>query len=240
MRRVLALALLASAVVAAGASAGSERAAHGCDRGGEVRFDAADGTRLGGHRFGQGTTAVILAHQSDGDLCEWLPYARRLAAVGYFAFPIDFRGSGLSQPPTRAAANRLAADLAAATKALRRLGKRKVFLVGASMGGIASLVAGANVTPSVDGVVSISAPARFRGLDAVRTAPKLRVPVLYLAAEGDDNAGYDFSEDARAMYAATAAADKRLEVLPGRLHGIALLAGSARAKTVVERFLKAH
>ena len=240
MRRVLGLAFLAAVVTAAAASAGGERATHGCVRAGELRFEAADGTRLVGHRFGTGATAVVLGHQSDGDLCEWLPYARRLAGLGYFVFPIDFRGAGLSQARTGPAADRLAADLAAATKTLRRLGKRKVFLVGASMGGIASLVAGANVTPPVDGVVSLSAPARFRGMDAVRTAPRLRVPVLYLAAEGDDNAGYDFSEDARAMHAATAAADKRLEVLPGRLHGIALLAGSARARTVVERFLKTH
>ena len=240
MRLVLALAVLVAVAVAAGASAGGERATHDCVRAGEVRFRAADGTKLVGHRFGTGTTAVILAHQSDGDLCEWVPYARRLAGLGYFAFPIDFRGAGLSQSRTGAAADRLAADLAAAAKALRRLGKRKVFLAGASMGGIAALVAGANVAPPVDGVVSLSAPARFRGMDAVRTAPRLRVPVLYLAAEADDNAGYDFSADARAMHAATAATDKRLEVLPGHLHGIALVAGSPRARASVEAFLKAH
>ncbi len=120
---------------------------------------------------------------------------------------------------------------------MRRLGKRKVFLVGASMGGIASLVAGANVKPPVDGVVSISSPARFRGLDAAATAPRLRVPVLYLAAEGDDNAGYDFSQDAEAMHAATASADKRIEVLPGTLHGVGLVAGSSRARALVEAFL---
>ena len=209
-------------------------------RGGELWFSAPDGTKLVGHRFGKGTTAVILGHQSDGDLCEWLPYARRLASLGYFAFPIDFRGSGFSELRSGAAANRLAADLTAATKALRKLGKRKVFLVGASMGGIASLVAAANVQPPVDGVVSVSSPARFRGLDAVRTAPRLRVPVLYLAAEADDSAGYDFSEDAEAMHAATGASDKRLELLPGSLHGVGLVAGSPRAKALVESFLKRH
>jgi alpha-beta hydrolase superfamily lysophospholipase len=240
MRRVVALVVLAAVSAAAGASAGGQRAAHDCVSGGELRFRAADGTRLVGHRFGTGTTGVILGHQSDGDLCEWLPYARRLARLGYVALPIDFRGSGLSQARTGAAADRLAADLAAATKTMRGLGLRKVFLVGASMGGIAALVAGANVAPPVDGVVSLSAPARFRGLDAVRTAPRLRVPVLYLAAEADDNAGYDFSDDARAMHATTAATDKRLAVLPGSLHGVALLARSARARSLVETFLKNH
>lgn len=240
MRRVLALAALLALLLAAAAAARSEHTAHACVRAGEVRFTAADGTKLVGHRFGRGETAIVLGHQSDGDLCEWLSYARRLAGLGYFVLALDFRGSGLSQYRSGAAANRLAADLAAATKTVRRLGKRKVFLVGASMGGIASLVAGANVRPAVDGVVSISAPARFRGLDALATAPRLRVPVLYLAAVGDDNAGYDFSRDAEALYAATAAADKRLELLPGRLHGVGLVAGSPRAKALVEGFVKGH
>ena len=239
MRRAfLLVAVLAAAASTAGAA--TQRAEHSCVRGGELWFYAADGTKLVGHRFGKGTTAVILAHQSEGSLCDWVPYARRLASKGYFVFPVDFRGYGFSQIRGGAAANRFAADLTAATKALRKLGKKKVFLVGASMGGIASLVAGVNVTPVVDGVVAVSAPARFRGMDAVRTAPRLRVPALYLAAEGDDNAGYDFSKDAEAMHAVTAAADKRLEVLPGTLHGIALMAGSARAKAAVEGFLKGH
>jgi pimeloyl-ACP methyl ester carboxylesterase len=238
-RTLLLLALVAGGVVSA-AGASGRQVEHSCVRGGELWFYAADGTKLVGHRFGKGTTAVILAHQSEGDLCDWLPYARRLASQGYFVFPVDFRGYGFSQARTGAAATRFAADLAAATKALRKLGKKKVFLVGASMGGIASLVAGANVMPAVDGVVSISSPARFRGMDALKSAPRLRVPVLYLAAEDDDNAGYDFSKDAEALYAATASAEKRLELLPGSLHGIALMAGSARAKALVEGFLRAR
>jgi pimeloyl-ACP methyl ester carboxylesterase len=77
-------------------------------------------------------------------------------------------------------------------------------------------------------------------MDGIAAGKKLRVPVLYVAATEDDNAGYDFSEDARAMHAATAAADRRLEILPGRLHGVALLAGSPRARSLVEGFLKEH
>jgi alpha-beta hydrolase superfamily lysophospholipase len=240
MARVLLLLTLAAAATTAAAGAAPDRSGHGCVRGGELWFHAADGTKLVGHRFGKGTTAVILAHQSEGSLCDWLPYARRLAARGYFAFPIDFRGYGFSEIRTGRAANRYAADLAAAVKAMRGLGKKKVILVGASMGGIAALTAAANVTPPVDGVVSVSAPARFRGMDAVKTAPRLRVPVLYLAAEGDDNAGYDFSADAQAMADSTTSASKQLEILPGGLHGIALVGGSARAKALVESFLRAR
>lgn len=239
MRRAfLLVAVLATAASTAGAA--PHRGEHDCVRGGELWFYAADGTKLVGHRFGKGTTAVILGHQSNGDLCEWLPYARRLASTGYFVFAIDFRGHGFSQLRGGPAAYRLPADLAAATKALRKLGKKKVFLVGASMGGVASLVAGANIKPPVEGVVSISSPARFMNMDAVATAPRLRVPVLYLAAAKDDNAGYDFSQDAEELYARTAAADKRLQVLPGTAHGVGLIASSARAKSLVESFLRAH
>ena len=208
-------------------------------RGGELWFYAADGTKLVGHRFGKGTTAVILTHQSEGDLCDWLPYAKRLAARGYFVFPIDFRGYGFSEVPT-AGPYRYAQDIAAAEKALRKLGKRKIFVVGASMGGIAAVVAGANVSPPLAGVVSISSPARFRGMDGVKAGARLRVPVLYLAATADDNGGYDFSEDAKALHRAAASKDKRLELLPGSAHGIGLVASSARAKALVESFLKAH
>jgi alpha-beta hydrolase superfamily lysophospholipase len=240
MRRALLLLVLLACVLASTAGAGADRAGYSCAAGPDVSFRAADGTKLVGHLFGDGRKAVVLGHQSNGNLCDWLAYARRLARLGYTAFAIDFRGHGRSDYRAGAAGNRLAADLAAAVQVVRKRGKEKVFLVGASMGGIASLVAGASVKPPVDGVVSVSAPARFMGMNAAATAPRLRAPVLYLAAEGDDNAGYDFSDDAREMHAATAAADKRLEILPGSRHGVALVAGSARVRTLIESFLKAH
>jgi len=238
MKRLLLLATLL-ALAASTAGAAPHRAAHDCVKGGELWFDAADGTKLVGHRFGKGTTAVILTHQSEGSLCDWLPYAKRLAARGYFVFPIDFRGYGFSDVPA-AGPYRYTQDIAAAVKALRKLGKRKIFVVGASMGGIAAVVAGANVSPPLAGVVSVSSPARFRGMDGVKAGPRLRVPVLYLAATADDNAGYDFSEDAKALHRAAAAKRKRLELLPGPLHGIALVGGSARARVAIEGFLKAN
>ena len=240
MRRVLLTLALLATVIAATAGAGVDRTGYSCAAGPDLSFRAADGTKLVGHVFGTGRKAVVLGHQSQSNLCDWVSYARRLARLGYTAFAIDFRGHGLSQHREGAAGSRLALDLAAAVKVMRQRGKQKVFLVGASMGGIASLVAGANVKPAVDGVVSVSAPARFLGMDAVATAPRLRVPVLYLAAENDDNAGYDFSKDAKELHAATAATDKRLVVLPGFLHGVALVGASARTRSLIESFLKGH
>src|SRR5688572_21902970 len=108
MRRVLMLlALVAACVPAAGAGAQPERAGYTCVSGPDVTFQAADGTKLIGHVFGTGPKAVVLGHQSQGTLCEWLPYARRLARLGYTAFALDFRSHGLSQLRTGAVANRL-------------------------------------------------------------------------------------------------------------------------------------
>jgi pimeloyl-ACP methyl ester carboxylesterase len=241
VRAVQRLLLLAALLAAAASTAGAapQRAEHDCVRGGELFFRAADGTRLVGHRFGKGTTAVILTHQSEGDLCDWLPYAKRLASKGYFAFPIDFRGYGFSDVPA-AGPYRYTQDIAAAAKALRTLGKKKIFVVGASMGGLAAVVAGANVSPPLAGVVSVSSPARYRGMDGVKAGPRLRVPLLYLAATADDNAGYDFSENADTLHRAAASKDKRLELLPGAAHGIELVASSTKAKTLIEGFLKGH
>lgn len=233
LRSVLVLVSIA-AILAPGAASRPERSAHWCVDRNELWFRAADRTRLVGHRFGRGTKAVILAHQSDGDLCEWVPYARRLAAKGYFVFPIDFRGYGFSRGRRNSA--RFPADVAAATKALRRLGKRKVVLVGSSMGGIASLIAATQIRPQVDGVVSLSAPSQYERLDAVPFMRRLRVPVLYLVARNDRDGR--FARDAQALFGATASRDKRLELLDGEEHGIALLDASAQARALLEGFLR--
>lgn len=233
------MAVVAAVGTAAGASGAPVRSAHACVQGGELWFRADDGVKLVGHRFGTGDTAVVLGHQSRSDLCEWVSYARRLAGLGYFVFPIDFRGHGFSaRARTVRGSQRLAGDLAAAVRAVRRLGKTKVILVGASMGGIASLVAGANIKPPVVGVVSLSAPAEFMGMNAVKTAPRLTAPVLYVSSAEDS--GRRFANDARAMHRATAAADKRLEIVPGHLHGVSLLEASPDVRALVEDFIRSH
>lgn len=240
MRRAAASAavLVAASALAAGASSAP---GHACASSNEVSFRAADGTRLVGHRFGGkrpgARTAVVLAHQSNGDLCEWAPYARRLAARGYFVFPFDLRGHGESRG--RQAYGRLGLDVVAAVRAVRSLGARRVVVVGASLGGAAGVVGAASARPPVTGLVVVSAPAQIAGrLNAVPAAGRLRVPTLYLAATEDQNAPYDFAADAQRLFEATGTAEKRVEVVSGPLHGVALVAGSARARELLEAFLR--
>jgi dienelactone hydrolase len=124
-------------------------------------------------------------------------------------------------------------------RAVRGLGARKVVVVGASLGGIAAVVAAPSIRPALTGVVSVSGPATIAGeLNALPAAPRLRVPTLYLAAEQDQNGPYDFAADAQTLFDATGTSEKKVEVVAGALHGTFLVGGSARVKAILERFLK--
>jgi pimeloyl-ACP methyl ester carboxylesterase len=200
-------------------------------KGGDITFRAPDRTKLAGHLFGSGTTGVVLAHQSDGTMCQWVPYAQRLAKLGYRVLVFDFRNAGDSQPRGYPANIRYGGDVAGAAAELRRRGVKKVFLVGASLGGSAVLQAAANVRPQVAGVVSVSGAADLS--NAIASVPGLRVRVLYLAGSGD----VDFAHDARRLYAATREQRKKIVVLDDFRHGTALVGGNAQARRLIEQFL---
>jgi pimeloyl-ACP methyl ester carboxylesterase len=240
--RLLALLTVACAlVVVLGAPAASSSPAHPCVQKDELWFRASDGTKLVGHRFGGkrpgSRTAVVLAHMSVGDLCQWVPFARNLASKGLFVFPFDLRGHGFSDGSQNHA--RAAADLAAAVRAVRNLGARRVIVGGASLGGIAALVAAPTLRPAVQGVVAVSAPAAIAGtLNALPAVARIQVPTLYVVADQDRNPPYDFAADARRLHAGTATAAKRLEVVPGSLHGTFLIDASAAVRKLLLAFAR--
>jgi pimeloyl-ACP methyl ester carboxylesterase len=177
----------------------------------------------------------VFAHESRGGLCQWVPFARSLARRGYLTLAFDFRGYGRSQTPRRGASSRLAADAIAAARKARSLGAKKVVLVGASMGGTAVIVAGANARSLVDGVIPVSAPTSYGRMDALKAAPRLQMPVLYLVGEGDEG----FADQARQLYETTGSADKRLEILHSSQHGV-LLAPEPAARSLIESFVAAR
>ena len=210
-------------------------ARYACSKTGEVHFTAADGTKLAGLRFGKSQTAVVFAHELGGGVCQWMPYARQLAAKGYLTLAFDFRGYGSSQTRTGSAKWRLPMDVNTAAKEARKLGAKHVILVGASMGGTAVLTAAPNVQPPVNAVVSLSGPAEFGRMKADAAAPKLTMPVLYMVGSLDQ----DFVPDAHTLYDATTVQDKTLEVRDTADHGVRLL-GNAATRAIFERFLAAH
>ena len=177
--------------------------------------------------LGQGRTGVVLGHQAGSDLCEWLPQARRLATQDRQVLAFDFGPSA-----------DIGKDMVAAAAELRRRGADRLVLVGSSMGGTAALEAAAEITPPVAGVVSLSGPEKYQGADAATAAPKLRVPVLFVAAEDDP----PFADAAQTLYKAVPGHDKKLVVLEGGGHGTSLVEfgdQAARVRAELDRFLAA-
>jgi hypothetical protein len=201
---------VASCVTAEQQRAGGFTLAHG------------SGRPVSGVVLGTGTTGVVMANQSDGDLCQWQPYALSLVQLGYQVAVFNYTGQ--DSPP----------DVLAAVDALRAKGAQKVFLMGASMGGTAVLDAATQAQPAVAGVVDISGPESYAGANALEAAKKLSVPALFIAAQYDT----PFIDNTNHLYAACVTKDKQLSVEPGGDHGVSLL--SDHVTGLIEKFLKAH
>jgi pimeloyl-ACP methyl ester carboxylesterase len=126
-----------------------------------------------------------------------------------------------------------------AARSLRRLGVRRLFLVGASEGAKASIIAAAADQNRLAGVVSLSAERYFRdGTDVEPSSARLRLPILFLTARGDPYA----AGDTPALYAACGSPHKRLLRVGGDAHGVDLLRGPTahRAGSAILSFLAAY
>ncbi len=177
----------------------------------------------------------MLSHQAEGSLCEWAPYAAELARRGYRVLAFDFPGLGYSSETVTGQG--LDGAVVAAAAFLRGQGASTIVLIGASMGGTASLVAATEVRPAVAGVISVSGPALYQDAAASKAAPKLTVPVLYAAGRADDA----FARDAQTLYDATpATTDRRLVIVGAGLHGVDLVADGSEVEAAVTAFLSAH
>lgn len=183
--------------------------------------------------IGTGRVAVILAHQSSGSLCQWWPYARSLAAR-FRVVAFDFDGLGASLPGD----GNYPGEVAAAAQWARDHGARQVVLMGASMGGSAVMVAAARLGGAVAGVIDLSGPADFAGMNALGAARRVHVPALF----GYGTLDLGFASDVRHVRAATAARDKRVVAVRSEDHGVDLVSpgiGYAAVRAAVLRFIRA-
>ncbi len=127
-----------------------------------VRFVAADGVELVGRLSGTGDVGVILAHGfSHGTAQEgWLRFVPALVSRGYTVLTFNFRGfcdsEGCSEFPSELGKNWR--DAMAAVAFMETRGAKKIFLIGASMGGLAVLRAARMPEVDLSGVVSLSTP----------------------------------------------------------------------------------
>ncbi len=193
--------------------------------------DDGDLITLRGHLFGpQNDVGVVLAHMRPNDQRAWFGFAQELADNGYAALTFDFRGYGETGGDEDL--GKLDDDLAAALRFLQ-VDRRKdtVFLIGASMGGTAALVVASQ--QRVAGVVAVSPPAEFEGLDAVEAVSNITAPKLLVASE-DDTEAIGFQD---LLDAASEPVDS--EVYPGNAHGTNLLQSehSAALRALILQFL---
>jgi len=175
-----------------------------------VTFTSTDGVTLRGQLWARGRTAIVFSHMFGTDQSIWFDLAERLATRGYTVLTFDFRGVGTSSG--RLVIRRVSGDTVGAVRFVRRQNPSKVVLIGASMGGTASLVAAGE--SRVDGVVVIASGMAFQGLDARPYLPHLRVPKLFIVGSRD----VPFNESAKTMYARTPRPKELLEI-PTAVHG---------------------
>jgi pimeloyl-ACP methyl ester carboxylesterase len=127
-----------------------------------VRFSAADGVELVGRLSGTGDVGVILAHGFSHGIAQegWLPFGPALVSRGYTVLTFNFRGfcdsKGCSEGPSELGENWR--DAMAAVRFMETRGAKKIFLIGASMGGLAVLRAARMPEVELAGVVSLSTP----------------------------------------------------------------------------------
>jgi pimeloyl-ACP methyl ester carboxylesterase len=146
------------------------------------------------------------------------------------AVAFNFRGYANSEGDKQVGKSTM--DIEAAMNFLRRSGARDIVFVGASMGGTASIIGAETLDPL--GVVSVSAPLRFMGLDAPAVAGRVQRPVLLLAARGDGPAFSAVEELERGL------PNPEAKLYEGDAHGTNLLADRPEAIDEIIAFLRRY
>jgi uncharacterized protein len=199
---------------------------------------------LSGRLFGpEGATAgVVLAHMQPADQSSWFDMADQLGALGYRTLTFDFRGycpggdDGCSGGTKDIGA--IWQDVAGAVGFMRTEGVRRIGLVGASMGGTASLVYASQNGSDIDAVVTLSAPDAIDGLlagpDVLQTVTAAK---LFIAGNVDATA----ATTAQAFYDETVQ-PKRVEILTTADHGTDILEGNQAeiARNLIVGWLAQH
>jgi pimeloyl-ACP methyl ester carboxylesterase len=209
-----------------------------------VTFASTDGVKLSGRMFGpdDATAGVILAHMLPADQSSWFDFAQRLGTSGYRALTFDFRGycpggdAGCSKGEKATGA--IWQDVLGAVAYLKTQGINRFALVGASMGGTASLVASSQQPEGIAAVVTLSAPESIDGLtagpDVMQTIAAAK---LFIAGTLDTVA----AQSATAFFNESIQ-PKREELLTTADHGTDMLTGNQGEQTgnLIEDWLSLH
>ena len=159
---------------------------------------------------------VILAHMSDSDQDSWKEFAVSLNGQGYAAFSFNFRGFKPSNGKKET--HKIDGDLEGAIEYLKSQGAKKLFIIGAGMGGTAAIKVAAH--RDIAGVIAISAPYEIDGLSAEEEVELVSGAKLFLAAEGDKN-----GQHSAGVFFHASKSPKLFESFAGSEHGMDLLYG---------------
>jgi pimeloyl-ACP methyl ester carboxylesterase len=189
-----------------------------------VSFRSTDGVPLHGLLLGSGPNGIVLyggGGNFRGSLCDWLPFARTLARRGYRVLAVDSRP--LTHRERRFSvpvAPHLVRDVVGAEHELVRRGVGRVLVGGGFVGGAAAMTAAALIPRSVlAGVVVLSAPRQFAGMDTEAAARRVTAPSFFGAGSLDS----PLVDEVRRLYAASASTRKELVLAPSSGNGTQLL-----------------
>jgi pimeloyl-ACP methyl ester carboxylesterase len=170
----------------------------------EVEFAANGGPTLRGRVWSEGRIGIVLAHGMSGltGQDDWNAFAEYLAGLGYGVFTFDFRSfcdaDGCSEGSLEY--GEYWRDAVAAVEYMRSRGSERIFLIGASMGGIAAFRAADEAKLELAGIVSLATP-QFPSIYYYDEPPendvtperlqRIAAPKLFIAGD-DDTQGYGF------------------------------------------------
>ncbi len=196
----------------------------------KVKIVTEDNIGLKGRIFGRGKVGIVLAHMYPADQNSWLSTAKKLSALNYRVLTFDFRGYGLSEGNKNI--QQIDKDMLAAVKTLQKE-TEKIYVIGASMGGITALNAAEKL--DVSGVISLSAPDEFMGLKT-GSIKNINAPKLFLASARDGAA----ADSARAFYERSNE-PREIEIIPGNNHGTNMLKDqNSRTFELIKNWLERH
>jgi alpha/beta superfamily hydrolase len=202
-----------------------------------VSFATDDGGQVCADLYGQGSSAVVLAHGGRFKKESWHDQASSLTSAGFRVLAIDFRGFGCSKGPGQEDFDNapFEKDVLAAVRYLKAHGAKTVSVVGGSFGGAAAGDASIKSAPGeIDRVVFLGAAPNL-------PADGLKSRVLFIVAR-EDTSGSDGPRlpGIQAQYE-KAPQPKQLIVLDGSAHAQFLFQTdqSARVMQEILRFLSA-
>jgi|SRR6266566_1534776 uncharacterized protein len=181
-----------------------------------VHFSTSDHVQLAGLLYGKGRTTVICSHMYQTTKAIWSEsgIVQRLARQGYQVLAYDFRGNGDSSGVSDTTT--VGTDLRAAIAFVREQGATSIVLLGASLGGMATIQVAAH--QQVTAVITLSAPQNFADYRISDNEVKaIKAPKLFVNSQGDD-----YANDTTHMYS-IASPPKEIKMYPGFGHGTDIL-----------------